>query len=253
MADSSTIARDALLAGASAVASAAWLALFGALDASTGLACAASAAYLGLAFHASRRAPFFARARARAWVLTLAVAAPLGPYGVWRAARMALDGSLWDPSAHFSVDPSSVRAAVLFVSFLVADTLYGTAEYLQQFELVAGWVHHAAYLVFYGCCLRWELTVGLAVAFPLELTTVVLAVGHLWPPLRSDWLFGGSFLLLRLGYHAYMLRFYYAIPAPALRVWPFMAAVLGLHVHWFAKWCRSQAKRARRAPKRAAD
>lgn len=220
-----------------------WLALFGLTDRLSLGSAALAVAYFATAFRLARRFAFYDKPRPRAWVLTLACATPLGPFGALRAASLAAAGTLADQSVHFTTDPLSHAATVMFVAFLVSDTVYGLAHYPSQFELVAGWVHHAVYLVFFALCLRWRMSAAVALAYPLELTTIVLALGHIHPPLRSDWLFGGLFLALRLGYHGAMLRIYVAMRAPPVTLWPFMAAVMVLHVHWFAGWARGMWRR----------
>lgn len=236
-------AADAGLIGVALAGTLGWLALFGLTDAAFLATGAAAVAYFAAAFYAARRCDFFARPRPRAWVLTLACAAPLGPYGAYKTIAMSLSGAIVQQSAHFSAEPLSDGATVLFVAFLVCDTVLGLAYYPAQFELVAGWMHHAVYLVFFALCLRWRMTVGVALSFPLELTTVVLALGHISPALRCDWLFGASFFALRICYHCWVLHFYCAMWEPPVTLWPFMAAVLLLHVHWFAKWALSMARR----------
>mmetsp|Transcript_38539 Transcript_38539/g.95351 ORF Transcript_38539/g.95351 Transcript_38539/m.95351 type:complete len:246 (-) Transcript_38539:84-821(-) len=234
---------DFALAGLASALSVTLLGLFGVSDRFIQVSTATACLYFAAAFRLSRRFGFFEKVRSRAWVLTLACASPLGPFGCYRAASMAMAGTLFEQSAHFSADPVSRAATAVFVAFLVCDTLWGLRNYQSQFELVAGWIHHAVYLVFFALCLRWQITAAVAITFPLEITTIVLAAGHLFPELRSDWLFGASFLLFRLAYHAMMLGFYYKMEDPLVTVWPFMAAVLLLHLHWFRSWAKGMARR----------
>lgn len=241
-----SISRELGLLGVSLGGTLSWLALFGLKDAPILSAGVAAVCYFAAAFHFSRPFAFFKKARPRAWVLTLACATPLGPFGAYRATSMILSGAIMQQAAHFTSDPLSQAATVMFVAFLVCDTVYGAAHYPSQFELIAGWVHHAVYLVFFALCVRWKITAAVALTFPLELTTIVLALGHIHPPLRSDWLFGASFFALRICYHSWMVHIYYArLSDPPVTVWPFMVAVLLLHIHWFIKWVQGMARRGR--------
>jgi hypothetical protein len=112
-------------------------------------------------------------------------------------------------------------------------------------------VHHAVYLCFFAGCLRLHMSVAANTTYPLEITTVLLAAGHIWPALRFDWLFGFAFFGLRLVYHAYTLSIHYRWPAPTVTCWPFIASVLLLHSYWFYGWVKGMQRRARAAAKAA--
>ena len=66
------------------------------------------------------------------------------------------------------------------------------------------WFHHTCYLGFFGwlCARGWS--VGIMTTMPLEIPTMVLAGGRVFPALRHDVAFGASFLAFRVVYHAWL-------------------------------------------------
>ena len=110
---------------------------------------------------------------------------------------------------------------------------------------VEGWFHHSCYLGFFGWLRFSGWSVGIMTTLPLEIPTIILATGRVFPSLRQDVLFGVSFLLTRIVYHSFLLFRWYNMENPPATLWPYPAAILVLHVYWFRLWIMGQAKRMR--------
>lgn len=159
------------------------------------------------------------------------------------------DGTLCLPTFVYGDAPDySVRATTAFLAFLACDTTFGVTNYAAYFEPIAGWAHHIAYALLFSFAIVGGFTNAVATALPLELTTIILGLGHIWPALRADIPFGVSFFVLRIVYHAYVTTQYVGARGsreskyPAL--WVFMSLALVLHVHWFHGWVKQQRRRS---------
>lgn len=217
----------------------------------------ASTAYFSTIFFASRQLECFSRPKARAWIITVACALPVGITSSIYTFIHARNGFLLDMKTFIYGEPSNYSTGVVlsFLAFLATDTAFGMASYRAQFDPVAGWFHHIAYSIFFASALRYKFANGLASAMPLELTTIVLGLGHIWPQLRADLLFGVSFILLRIIYHGFMTVAYFTMRAdvtPASNVWSVMLLAFGLHLHWFVGWLKQQRRLVRAKSKQRA-
>jgi len=199
--------------------------------------------YLGAAYWVSSGKSWFATSKKRAWVLSLAIALPLGPASLAYDVYLMVTGKLWKPEAYFESHPAADAAATAFLSFLVLDSVVGNRQYREQFGLVEGWLHHVGYTLVCVEGLRGPFTTGLLSSMNIEVTTIILSIGRIWPEHRSDVLFGVAFFLIRIVWCVYVMLI--VMRAPNLRwiVPAFISTAILMHVHWFRKWCLGQWRR----------
>ena len=137
---------------------------------------------LQLSFYSAVRCyrPIRETPKRAAWVLTLLTAWLIAPCSfpyvrdyVWN----------WDEAANFTADPLSRFLVTFFLTFLVMDIVCCQLHYKNEMGFVEGWFHHSCYLGFFGWLLYEGWTVGILTAMPLEVPTVVLATGRVFPGL----------------------------------------------------------------------
>lgn len=107
-------------------------------------------------------------------------------------------------------------------------------------------VHHTLYVAL-GCFLQSKnASISLALAFPEELPTFILALGTVVPSWRSDTLFGWTFFATRLLYHGWYLLSsayfsYFQLDSHErssrdhVAVLALSSAMI-LHIFWFSNW-----------------
>jgi len=182
--------------------------------------------------------------RRRAWVLTLLSSlgmATAGTFDAIHCLRVGLHAvTLEDGMAvHHGLN---VIVSVFFAVSLTSDLVIGMLFYREHLHPLTGWVHHIAYDIIVVLFLRTGTPHVLITFMVEEIPTVILALGHLVPALRSDRLFGITYLLLRIGYHAVLF-----VQAVHIRMTWLSIVVLTfvMHVYWFIEWVRSELRRRR--------
>merc|ERR1712113_572578 len=159
--------------------------------------------------------------------------------------------------------PLATTLTHFFAAFMITDIFWGVQYYARHFAILEGWVHHFVYIIIVWRLTSWRVPAIFQIFALEELPTCVLAVGHLG--LRSDWLFGLTFLLFRLGFHL-LLSYHLLFESNdellewgkgrrypnALYHWAIGITVTTfiLHLHWFISWCRGMIRRSRRKEKR---
>ena len=143
-----------------------------------------------------------------------------------------------------SLDNVSVLVCIWFALANFFDLVFGLIFYRRYLDPLTAYVHHTVYIWILitgitgngGFARFTPFAAGPVYMFIEELPTFLLALGAVFPSLRTDIGFGATFLLLRLLYHAYMMT--YSI---FLQVDPIIPAMYGLtmvlHVFWFYTWC----------------
>lgn len=135
-----------------------------------------------------------------------------------------------------------------FGVYCVLDLLLGWFFYREYVELLTGWVHHSAYLWLMWYVHYHHITTSFLIFCVEELPTFLLALGNVYPPFRTNYLFGGCFFITRLGWHAVMLvKFLLHRGDTELTLWPLVAATFALHVHWFVGFVGQQLRRIRKS------
>ena len=193
--------------------------------------------------------------RGLGWFLSALTAVPqtvLGTMYAWRFLAAPSYGALdiW------SDDRIARMSLTFFGAHLIFDTVLGVLYYPKYFNLLSGWVHHVLYLLLIRVLLQTNSTRALMPGFVEELPTAILAFGNLFPSLRMDLLFGLTFLLTRIVFHAlYSFRlcsFFNAFDHPAV-LWSCLTCISSmiLHILWFYSWCQHLPKYlARSRPRR---
>ena len=201
---------------------------------------------LQLSFYSAVRCyrPIRETPKRAAWVLTLLTAWLIAPCSFPYVRDYFWN---WDEAANFTADPLSRFLVTFFLTFLVMDIVRCQLHYKNEMGFVEGWFHHSCYLGFFGWLLYEGWTVGILTTMPLEVPTVVLATGRVFPGLRQDLLFGISFLIFRIVYHSFLLYRWYHMVSPPTRLWPYPAFILLLHFYWFHGWVKGQLKRTKSA------
>lgn len=175
-----------------------------------------------------------------AWILTL-LSALVAFFGclpvVWAGASRG-----WPPESLYGNDSLSRALVDFFVTYLVWDSVLILVEYPS----VGGFLHHLPYLLFMAAALYHDCPAMFVVFMPMELSTIFLAAGYIWPACRADFAFGSTFFLGRLVYHLWVwLRLVDTRAQSPFFVWPFAFLPYIIHVFWFYRWCRSALRRWR--------
>lgn len=201
-----------------------------------------SALFLVGGYHfLQRHLPADHSARQRSWLLTL-IASTVMTLGslpnVYGLLTANLDLSQ-RPTEASALDPI---LCVFFITYLLMDLGIGMVSYPQHISLLTGWIHHGVYTTLVLHLLHLHFTSPFLMMTILELPTLVLSVGHIWPHLRHDWLFGLTFFSTRILFHALMIRqFYYTFPYAGW--WIALVVALPLHLHWFYLWVTQQKRK----------
>ncbi|OAQ23466.1 hypothetical protein K457DRAFT_83336, partial [Linnemannia elongata AG-77] len=123
-----------------------------------------------------------------------------------------------------------------FVSYLICDLVLGCVYYRDFVDPLSGWAHHLFYLgVMSRATAQGNISTLFAMGTPIEVSTIFLATGHIFPTLRSDVVFATSFFLTRIVYPIALL------PELVLNVesrlcWKVGTMALLVHVYWFHKF-----------------
>lgn len=92
----------------------------------------------------------------------------------------------------------TIALVVFFMAYLIMDITLGLLYYREQVTLLAGWLHHTAYIgITYYAVTQGE-TFTYAMFLPMEVPTIVVGVGCLDKSLRRDMLYGFSFIIFRI-------------------------------------------------------
>ena len=143
-------------------------------------------------------------------------------------------------------EPTSNFTALTCLWFAIANILdlaLGFVYYFKQLGLLTAYIHHSVFIWTMLACTTGNgifiemrpFSGTFAICLIEELPTFLLAVGTVFPSLRSDYGFGLTFFSLRIMYHAYFASF-------AFKTWvdpPVLILFVGtfsLHFFWFKTW-----------------
>ncbi|KAF9109236.1 hypothetical protein BGX27_007842 [Mortierella sp. AM989] len=155
-----------------------------------------------------------------------------------------------------------------FISYLICDLTLGAIHYRQYLDPLSGWVHHLGYLwIVSNATLQKNVSIFFAIGTPIEcrtinidvcfiivilfqissnsisrlclVSTIFLASGHIFPKLRSDFLFAVAFITTRIVYPIVLLPELY-LNVESRLCWKVALMALLLHVHWFRKFVQQQ-------------
>jgi hypothetical protein len=149
-------------------------------------------------------------------------------------------------------DDMSFLVCLWFGLFNATDLVFGSLMYPAQMDFLTAYIHHPLFIYIMIACTTgyygvWmengklvpTLVPAFAPSFMLmtveELPTFILALGSVFPSLRSDLGFGISFFLLRIVYHGYVM-----MRGIQVGVHTFTSCLFGLtmvmHIFWFRGW-----------------
>jgi hypothetical protein len=125
---------------------------------------------------------------------------------------------------------------LFFTGYLLSDTIIGTVYYKRFMQSLSGYIHHYVYILINIILLsndsKW---ISLYMLYMIsELPTFILSVGSFDNSYRKDKLFGFTFLLTRILYHAFLTWQLKSYTLPFL----LSSLILCLHVYWFQNWCK---------------
>jgi hypothetical protein len=150
----------------------------------------------------------------------------------------------------------SQLTSLWFALFNLCDLVFGSIYYRKQMDPLTAYVHHPLFIyIMFACSGAWGLDeTGIlsfgakpfSSAFCLvcieELPTFILALGSMFPSLRSDMGFGVSFFILRIVYHFFIMA-----RGIFVKVHPVQTAMYGLtfimHLFWFHGWVTGMKKK----------
>eukprot|EP01055_Gregarina_sp_Pseudo9_P005567 Gregarina_sp_Pseudo_9__5566@NODE_746_length_2278_cov_58_808397_g702_i0_p1_GENE_NODE_746_length_2278_cov_58_808397_g702_i0NODE_746_length_2278_cov_58_808397_g702_i0_p1_ORF_typecomplete_len311_score70_09TRAM_LAG1_CLN8/PF03798_16/0_00091DUF2627/PF11118_8/20DUF2627/PF11118_8/13DUF2627/PF11118_8/1_3e03_NODE_746_length_2278_cov_58_808397_g702_i08821814 len=129
---------------------------------------------------------------------------------------------------------------VFFLTFLWFDMLVSGIFFAGHMEVLAGWVHHIAYIMLCSNALCWGWSYGLAIMFIEELPTLLLALGRCYPKWQSEHGFGYTFAVLRLGLHCFISIVTTLYCRHISFIWAAAWLTLLVHLWWFSGWVSRQ-------------
>lgn len=178
--------------------------------------------------------------KGRAWIVMLMSSALLSIFGTYFVAEAQINDS-WTYDYIYSETFVSRCVLLFFLASNIMDLLLGFYHYPKFLDPFSTIAHHTFYISFILVLLSQHYSRGFMLCFFMEIPTFVLSLGTIWPQLRSDTLFGVSFIATRLLYNLFLARALYLI-SPEGKIWRVCCAVLGLHSYWFSKWANKQGK-----------
>lgn len=163
----------------------------------------------------------------------------------------------------YGVSNAGVALSIWFAMANIMDLVFGMIFYRSKMGLLSSFIHHPVFIwmSYFAITGNGLFTADLPfvqaynMLFLVELPTMLLAFGSVWPSLRTDMGFGVTFFLFRLVFHGYMMALAFRSGINT----PLMCCFIGpffLHVFWFSTWLKSYAfgskkKKASSDPKRA--
>jgi hypothetical protein len=193
------------------------------------------------------------RVKQLAWVISLLNSFVMSVAGVIYA--IIILPKIVAPLLNFELDPQmvfhapmtnfSMVQAMWFGIANILDLTLGTLFYPKYLHILTAWVHHTVFIwLMYAASTGDTLFYktrpfysGFAIVAIEEIPTFLLALGSIFPMLRTDLGFGFTFFLLRIVYHGlfFISAFYYIHEIEPAVAFMFAATLL-LHLHWFSTW-----------------
>ncbi len=144
-----------------------------------------------------------------------------------------------------SHDRYSLLSMRFFCTYLLVDTIY---MYLYYFNVsnVVSWIHHVGYAIVMATTLLTSPPCPMifVVFFPLEISTIFLASGSIWPRYKQDFLFGMTFFVFRVVYHGALVAFlfYNFATIPSYKGCYAIGASMSwiMHCKWFYTWFKKR-------------
>jgi hypothetical protein len=139
--------------------------------------------------------------------------------------------------------PFALVSCTFFITYLIADIMFGFIYYPQHMDPWTGWFHHITYLVLIPVLLSNHVGGGFMITMCMELPTVFLSIGYIIPSLRSELLFGMVFFITRILFHLFFAYQLYKVWSDRMGLVICSLLTFPLHVYWFGKWVQRQRNR----------
>eukprot|EP01054_Gregarina_sp_Poly1_P009793 Gregarina_sp_Poly_1__9792@NODE_625_length_7080_cov_156_224583_g479_i0_p3_GENE_NODE_625_length_7080_cov_156_224583_g479_i0NODE_625_length_7080_cov_156_224583_g479_i0_p3_ORF_typecomplete_len314_score32_24DUF2627/PF11118_8/46DUF2627/PF11118_8/16DUF2627/PF11118_8/1_8e02_NODE_625_length_7080_cov_156_224583_g479_i0591000 len=130
--------------------------------------------------------------------------------------------------------------AACFLTFLWFDMLVSGIFFPGHMEILAGWVHHIAYLLLCSNAIYWGWSYGFCIMFIEELPTLLLALGRCYPKWQTEIGFGYTFAVLRIGLHAFISIVSTIFCRRISFIWLAAWLTFAIHLWWFSGWVARQ-------------
>ncbi|KAF9121288.1 hypothetical protein BGW39_010650 [Mortierella sp. 14UC] len=135
-----------------------------------------------------------------------------------------------------------------FVAYCAADLVIGWIHYREHIDPASGYIHHLSYSwLIWQLGRHGQLSLFLICGGLLEVSTIFLASGYIFPRLREDFWFPSTFIFVRILFVGLMLHETgFNIPTAPGAVGVYFLAFL-MHVFWINKYFQGLMKRTRKA------
>jgi hypothetical protein len=184
---------------------------------------------------------FIPTTKGKAWIIMLLSSSTLSGFGLYYVIYAELNNK-WTESFIYNEDFTSRCILLFFLSSNVMDLLIGVFQYPKYLDPFSTIAHHIFYISFIIILLSHHYSQGFILCFFMEVPTVILSIGSVWKHLRSDIIFGITFLLTRIVYNIYLAH-KLALVAYDGVIWKVCCLVLCLHLYWFFKWVTQYGKK----------
>jgi len=179
-------------------------------------------------------------AKRRSWLLSLGTSGlftAISTRNIYIFVNSAYEGTTLALTTN--KDPFDCATMIWLISYLLLDCVIGLIDYPSQLRIDTTWIHHTFFII---CCVVVlnTHTYSLFVLFlPFEIPTFVMALGTIFPSLRNDLLFGGTFFVFRIVYQSILFGYWLTVPGlPHGMIIGSCLPTTIMHFIWFYKWCR---------------
>lgn len=140
-------------------------------------------------------------------------------------------------------DNFSVLICLWFALANICDMFYGYLYYKESLGFLTTWIHHPMYVYVMILAIASDkifpltrpFSSGFMYAFLEEIPTFALGLGVLIPSCQSDFVFGFTFVLTRIIFHACL--FAYSIYSDLdIGTYIILGLSLGFHCLWYLTW-----------------
>ena len=140
------------------------------------------------------------------------------------------------------------RYTLFFVIASYMDLFIGSIEYPDYLDVFSGWFHHLLFIYVISYPLHYATCGSFLILTITEVPSFIIALGTIVPKLRSDYLFGSSFFVLRILYAAWCLHMHWRL-APYSYITLSTFASFLMNCFWFMKWVRGMVGKIAVKPK----
>ena len=184
---------------------------------------------------------FIPTIKGKAWIIMLISSSTLSIFGLYYVVYAEIYQK-WNSQFIYNEDYFSRCILLFFLASNVMDLVIGIFQYPKFLDPFSTIAHHIFYISFITILLSHHYSQGFILCFFMEVPTVILSIGTVWKHLRSDILFGVTFLLTRIIYNI-ILIYKLAVIGYEGWIWKICSLVLCLHLYWFSKWVKQYGKK----------